>query len=141
MMLKALLALVAIALFTGGSLYVTIAEHPGRLRLDDNAGAAHLTASARRAGPLMGGLAMIALLLGLWAGLKTGDAWLIAAAVLIGLAIPFTFAAVIPVNRRIEAGAGTATRVLLVRWGQLHLVRTALGIAALAACLIAFARP
>ena len=140
-MLKALLTLIVIGLFTGGSLYVTIAEHPGRLRLDDAAAAAHLKASASRAGPLMGGLAVIGLVLGLWAGLRTGDEWLIAAAVLVGLAIPFTFIAVLPVNRRLDAGAGTDARVLLIRWGQLHLVRTALGVAALAACLAAFARP
>ncbi len=44
---------------------------------------------------------------------------------------PYTLLVIMPTNNRLNATAGgdAATRALIVRWGQLHAVRTALGIA------------
>jgi anthrone oxygenase-like protein len=47
---------------------------------------------------------------------------------------PFTFLAIMPTNERLmatePAAAGPESRALVERWGSLHAVRTALGIAA-----------
>ncbi|MGZ8282344.1 MAG: DUF1772 domain-containing protein [Allosphingosinicella sp.] len=140
-MLKALLTLVAIALFTGAALYASLVEHPARLRLDDQGARTQWRASSPRAAPMQAGLALFALLLGLWAWWKTGDDWLLAAGLLIGAAIPYTLLVMLPINRRLGDAEMTDLRAQLVRWGQLHLVRVGLGLAALAACLAAFVKP
>jgi hypothetical protein len=57
------------------------------------------------------------------------------AAVSAGAAIPLTLIAIMPTNRELLATRvpDTRTRTLLIRWGRLHLIRTALGLIALAA--------
>lgn len=140
-MLKALLALVVISLFTGGALFASWADHPARLRLPDDAAAEDWRASYKRAAVMQASLAAIGLLLGLWSWAKTGDLWLLAAGVLVGAAIPWTLIVMMPVNKRLKGPVGERTRADLVRWGQLHNVRTLLGLAALAACFLAFVRP
>jgi uncharacterized membrane protein YfcA len=56
------------------------------------------------------------------------------AAILIGLVVPFTFIVIMPTNRRLLENdrdwASEQTRLLLVRWGTLHAVRTWLSFAA-----------
>lgn len=144
-MLKVLLALVAAALFAGAALYISLAEHPARMKLADSAALAQWRPSYARAMPMQAGLALLSTVLGLWAWWKIGDDWLLAGALLIGANIPLTLVAIAPVNRRLHAGtvedAGDGTRALLGRWGRLHAVRTLLGLAAVAAFLAAFAEP
>ena len=140
-MLKALLTLVVISLFTGACLHVGWAEHPARLRQSDEAARAHWQASAPRAAKMQAGLAMLALLLGLWSFVRAGDFWLLAAGLLVGACIPWTLVVMQPLNRRLASGEDNDVRATLVRWGRLHHVRTALGLAAIAACLAAFIRP
>jgi hypothetical protein len=61
-----------------------------------------------------------------------GIGWGIAAA-LIGAVVPFTAFGIMPTNHSLlEPGReldSAETRALLVRWGQLHAVRTALSVA------------
>ena len=144
-LIKALIALIAIALFTGAALGVSVAEHPARMRLDDRAALAQWKSSYANATPMQAGLALLALLIGLWSWWKIGDDWLLAGALLIGANLPFTLLMIMPVNRRLKAipieAAGPESRELLVRWGRLHDIRTLLGIAALAACFLAFIQP
>jgi Domain of unknown function (DUF1772) len=140
-MLKALFALVAAALFAGAALYVTLAEHPARMRLADEHGLAQWKASYARAAPMQVLLALLSLALGVWAWWKTDEIWLLAGALLIAAAIPLTLIVILPVTRRLQAtaagAAGADTRALLTRWGRLHLLRTLLGLAAVAAYLAA----
>ena len=144
-MLRTLLALIAAALFAGAALYVSVAEHPARRRIDDRAGLAQWMVSHKRASPMQAGLALVSMLLGLWAWWRTDVDWLLCGALLIGAAIPFTLIAILPTNRRLqaigEAGAGEESRALLRRWGNLHALRTFLGLAAVAAYLGAFIEP
>ena len=125
-MLRTLIALIAAAMFAGAALYVSLAEHRARLGIDDRSGLAQFKASYRKAAPLMAGLALASMLLGLWAWWRTEIDWLLCGALLIGAAVPFTLIVVMPVNRRLEAttleAAGAASRALLRRWGGLHLV-------------------
>ena len=101
--------------------------------------------SYARAAPMQAGLALLSLLLGLWAWWRIGGDWLLAAALLIGAAVPLTLAVIMPLNNRLKAtapdAAGPESRALLVRWGKLHGLRTALGLAAVAAYFMAFMRP
>ncbi|HWT13220.1 MAG TPA: DUF1772 domain-containing protein [Allosphingosinicella sp.] len=141
-MIKALLALVAAALFAGAALYISLAEHPARMRLGDEAALGQWKPSYARAVPMQAGLALISLLLGLWAWWKIGDDWLLAASLLIGAVLPLTLVAIMPTNRRLQAAAaGPESRALLDRWGRLHWLRTLLALAAVAAYFAAFAWP
>lgn len=144
-MLKALFALVAAALFAGAALYISLAEHPARTKLDDRFALAQWNSSYRAATPLMAGLALLSLVLGAWAWWKIGDDWLLTGALLIGAVVPLTLVLVLPINRRLLAttadSAGEESRTLLVRWGRLHAVRTILALAAVASYLVAFLWP
>jgi hypothetical protein len=142
-MLRTLLALIAAALFAGAALYINLAEHPARMRLDDRAALAQWKASYSRAAPMQAGLALLSLALGLWAWWRTDVDWLLLGALLIGAVIPLTLIAILPTNRRLAAAADSGAEVpaLLARWGRLHLLRTLLGFAAVAAYFAAFVLP
>jgi hypothetical protein len=144
-MFATLIALIAAALFAGAALYISVAEHPARMRLDDRAALAQWRPSYARAAPLQAGLAALSLLMGLFAWWKIGDLIVLIAALLIGAVIPLTLIVVFPVNRRLKAttpnSAGPESRELLVRWGRLHGLRTALGLAAVATYFAAFLEP
>jgi hypothetical protein len=144
-----LLALTLAAAFAGAAVYVSFAEQPARLALDDRAAVAQWQPSYARGAVMQGGLALRAALLGLAAAWQGSDwRWLVGA-VLIGLAWPYTLLVVAPTNRRLNAispqagspqagppQAGAAeSRPLLQRWGRLHLLRAGLGAAASAAYL------
>ena len=144
-MFATLLALIAAALFAGAALYVSLAEHPARMRLDDSAALAQWKPSYARAAPMQGGLALVSLALGLKAWWRIGDPLLLAGALLIGAAIAFTLIVIFPTNRRLKTmaaeAAGPGSRALLLRWGQLHALRTLLGLAAVVAYFAAFLGP
>ena len=144
-MLKALFALVAATLFAGAALYISLVEHPARMKLDDRSALAQWTPSYGAATPLQAGLALLSLILGLWAWWKAGDDGLLVGALLIGAAVPLTLVVISPTNRRLLAtpdqAAGQESRSLLERWGRLHRIRTLLALAAVAAYLVAFLWP
>ena len=144
-MIKALLALITAALFAGAAFYVSLAEHPARMRLDPGAGLAQWKPSYAKATPMQAGLSLLSLILGAWAWWKIGDFWLLAGALLIGAAIPLTLIAILPTNRRLARtpieNAGAESHALLARWGRLHMLRTLLGLAAVAAYFMAFVQP
>lgn len=144
-MFATLFALIAAALFAGAALYVSLAEHPARMRLDDRAALDQWRTSYARAAPMQAGLALLSLLLGLKAWWKIGDPLLLAGALLIGAVIPLTLVAILPAARRLKGiapdAAGPESRALLVRWGRLHALRTLLAFAAIAAYFAAFAWP
>jgi uncharacterized membrane protein len=86
-------------------------------------------------------LAIVAALLGLACWWK-GGGWLwLVGAILIGSLIPFTIVVIFPTNHRLEDpaldGTSDAARQLLIGWGRLHAVRTALGSAALVVMVFA----
>jgi len=86
-----------------------------------------------RAFAVMGFLAAF----GVWL-LGGGVIWL-AASILIGAVVPFTFLGIMPTNHKLLAPdrdrASPETRTLLQKWGWLHGVRTALSIIATALML------
>jgi len=63
-----------------------------------------------------------------------------AGAVLIGLAVPFTFFAIMPTKHQLLAPgrdlASIETRALLIKWNRLHAIRSVLSLLALLVYLI-----
>jgi hypothetical protein len=135
MMMTALLALAAAAMFTGAAIYVSLAEHPARLGLEDGPALEQWQPSYRRATPMQAGLALAGGVLALWAWWSEGSPLLLAGALLLLANVPFTLIIIYPTNKRLEAiapaDAGPESRALLRRWGRLHAVRSALGLAAM----------
>ena len=133
-MLTGQLALTVAALFAGAALFVNVAEHPARLKLDDRAALIEWKASYERAAVMQASLAIVGFLLGALACWQTGRwLWLIGALVLLAN-WPYTLLCILPTNRALKAAdpaiAGPQTRALIERWNRLHAGRTALGLAA-----------
>jgi hypothetical protein len=128
------IAVIGAGLFAGAALYINVAEHPARMGLETRIAALQWAPSYRRATWMQAPLAVLSCVSGTGAWLMgAGTAWL-AAAVLIGMVVPFTFAGIMPTNERLlEADrdlGSDETRRLLERWGHLHAVRTVLSILA-----------
>jgi len=129
-------------LFFGGALFTSLVQHPAALETGADFAARFFGPMYRRAAPLQAGLALAGFAAGIaawWNG--AGRLWL-AAALLVGGAVPFTLLVIQPVNGALLAGdRGAHERgALLVRWGRLHWPRTAAGGLAFAACLCALLR-
>ncbi|MGA7232805.1 MAG: DUF1772 domain-containing protein [Xanthobacteraceae bacterium] len=96
-----LFALATAAIFFGSAFYVNFAEQSARLNLDDRQ-------------------------TGVWL-------WLVGALVLVAN-WPYTLLVIVPTNNTLmatdPAQANPKTRQLIRKWGRLHAVRTALGLAA-----------
>ncbi|TPK94269.1 DUF1772 domain-containing protein [Mesorhizobium sp. B2-4-12] len=133
-MLIGLLALTIAAVFAGAAIYVSVAEQPARLRLDDGALLREWQPSYKRGAAMQASIAIVACVLGLIAWWQTGGHAFLAGAILIILPWPWTLIAMMPTNRVLQAmdvGADNPqVRPLIVKWGNLHLVRVALGVLA-----------
>jgi len=136
-------AMVAVALaaaFASAAIYINVAEHPARLGLADGAALAQWHPSYKRGFMMQGTLAVASSLAGVVAWWAFGG-WLWPAGAALMLANwPFTLLVIMPVNHALEAMLGQAhaqPRALLVRWGQLHGVRSLLGCAGTLCYLIA----
>ena len=134
-MIFGLLALIAAAIFTGAALYVNVAEQPARLNLDDRALLAEWKASYKRGAAMQAPLA----LLGLTAWWQTPHSGFLVGAIAMIAPWPWTLIGIKPTNDALLATepdrAGSQTRALVVKWGALHSVRTALGAIAIVAFL------
>jgi hypothetical protein len=140
-MLAGHFALVVAAVFTGAAAYINIAEQPARLRLDDRALLTQWKPSYKRGYAMQAPLAVLGFLLGLGAWWESGHWLWLAGALLMIMNWPFTMLGIMPTNNRLMAmdpnDGGAASRVLIEKWGGLHGCRTALGVAATMAFLIA----
>jgi len=133
-MLLGQLALLTAALFAGAALYISLVEQPARLGLDHRSLLIEWKPAYKRGTAIQAPLAVVAFLLGLAAWWQTGHVgWLLGALLMIAN-WPFTLFAIMPTNNRLmaiePAAAGPESRALIERWGSLHAVRTALGLAA-----------
>src|ERR1700704_4684745 len=138
-----LLALTSAAIFTGAALYVNVAEQPARLLLDDRALLTEWKPSYKRGAAMQAPIALVGFLLGLIAWWQTSHSGFLIGSIAMIAPWPWTLIGIKPTNDALLAteieGAGPSTRALVVKWGTLHGVRTALGglatLAYLWACL------
>lgn len=123
------LAIFTAALFAGGALYISIVEHPARMKAGIAVAVAEFRQMYKRAAPWQASAAAISLVAGVLSAFLTSDyAWALGG-LAVGSVIPFTFIAMIGTNRRLldTRRPRDDDAVLLTRWGRLHLVRSILG--------------
>lgn len=135
------LALVFAAIFAGAALYISVAEQPARLALEDRPLLQEWIPSYKRGFAMQAPLAAIGFLLGVLAWWQTANwLWLLGALLLVAN-WPYTLIGIMPVNRRLMAtrpdDANAASTALIARWGVLHGIRTALGVSATVIFLLA----
>ena len=136
-MLVGPLALIAAALFAGAAIYVSVAEQPARLTLDDRAALAEWRPAYARGARMQASLGVVGFLLGVAAWWQSG-AWLwLLGAVLLVANWPYTLVCIMPVNRKLETmEPGPDSRALMQLWGRLHAGRSLLGCGAVI-CMLA----
>jgi len=128
------IALLATAFCAGAAVYVNLVEHPARMKCSTEVAATVWAPSHKRAAIMQASLVGVGSLAGLVAWLLgAGQGWLVGA-LLILAAIPVTLLVIVPINKRLlESGrdlASSETRQLLVKWGQLHAIRSLLCVVA-----------
>jgi hypothetical protein len=126
------LAVLSAALFAGAALYINVAEHPARMGLETRVAAQQWAPSYKRATWLQAPLAIVSLLCGVAVWLHGGRLGWLVAALLVGSVVPFTLVIIMPTNHKLLMPgrdlASPETHQLLVRWGQLHAIRTVLSL-------------
>src|ERR1700754_2793358 len=130
-MMSGLVALTVAAIFTGAAVYVNVAEQPARLSLDDRALLAEWKPSYKRGAVMQASIALIGCVFGLIAWWQTSRCGFLIGAVAMVAPWPWTLLGIKPTNDALLAtepdSAGPQTRALIIKWGALHAVRTALG--------------
>jgi len=138
-MVGGLLALMVASIFTGAAVYVNFAEQPARLMLDDRALLAEWKPSYKRGFAMQAPLALVGFALGLMAWWQASHPSFLIGAIAMIAPWPWTIFGIKPTNDALLATeldqAGPQSRALIVRWGGLHAVRTALGAIAVVAFL------
>ena len=138
------LALIAAAFFTGAAFYINFAEQPARLALDDRSLLAQWKPAYKRGYAMQAPLAVIGFLLGAVSWWLTGRLGFAVGAALMIANWPWTMLGIMPTNKKLMATelshAGADTRTLLIKWNNLHAVRTGLGCFAVVAFLIALSQ-
>jgi hypothetical protein len=129
-----LLALVMASAFAGAAIYVNIAEQRARLTLDDRSLLAEWKPSYKHGAVMQASLALISGLLGIAAFFDTSDVLWLLGAIAILANWPYTLLVIKPTNDKLNAteltSANAETRTLIEKWGQLHAVRSVLGLVA-----------
>ena len=128
------IAVLSCTLFTGAAVYINLVEHPARMGCGTKTAATVWAPSYKRATVMQALLAMLSLVSGVTAWLINHEILWLISAVLIGLVVPFTLIVIKPTNDQLLAPdrdlASDETRMLLMKWGRLHAVRSVLGLAA-----------
>jgi hypothetical protein len=130
-------SILSAGIFTSWALYVSIVEHPARLRAGAAAGLAQFRESYHRAAPWQATAAALSLIAGAVASWLSAQWVWVLGGLVVALAIPFTLLIIMPTNYRLLSGVPEPDEAmaLLARWGRLHAVRSALGLLGVVALL------
>jgi uncharacterized membrane protein len=128
------IAVLTTTIFAGAAIYINLVEHPARMSCSTEMAAAVWAPSYRRATVMQASLAIAGSLAGLAAWmLGAGLMWLVAALFILSV-VPVTFIIIFPINKQLlapERDPGSPeTRKLLIKWAQLHAIRSALSLIA-----------
>jgi hypothetical protein len=128
------IAVLATSLFAGASIYINFVEHPARMSCSTEIAAAVWAPSYRRATVMQASLAITGTLAGIAASILGASITWLAGALFIFAVVPVTFIVIFPTNNRLLAPGrdpgSPETRKLLIKWGQLHGIRSALSLIA-----------
>ncbi|WP_136253958.1 DUF1772 domain-containing protein [Onishia niordana] len=129
-----IVAIMACTIFAGAAVYINVAEHPARLSCGTQVAATVFGPSYQRAAIMQASLAILAAVAGAVVALGGGGwLWWLGALAIFAV-VPFTFIVIMPTNKQLlepeRDRTSEATRRLLVRWGRLHAVRSALSLVA-----------
>lgn len=133
-MISSLVAILACTLFSGAAIYINLVEHPARLSCGTEIAARQWAPSYRRATVMQASLALIATAAGAASWMQSRDSlWLWGAGAIFAV-VPVTLFVIYPTNTKLLAPgrdlASAETRALLVTWGRLHAIRSALSLVA-----------
>jgi hypothetical protein len=126
-----LVATLCAGLFAGAAIYITLVEHPARLECGPELAVTEFAPSYRRAALMQASLAAAGLVTAIGAWFQGRGLAVLIGGLLLGGVIPFTLLVIRPTNARLldsrlDRSSPEATR-LLIRWGQLHAVRSVAG--------------
>ena len=125
------LALISASAFAGAALYVNVAEQPARLVLDDQALLSEWKPSYKRGTAMQAPLAIVGCIFGLIAWWHARELSFLVGAVLMIANWPWTLLGIMPTNNTLmaidTANTTPQTRLLVIKWGALHAVRSVLG--------------
>jgi hypothetical protein len=134
-----LFALTFAAMFAGAALYISFAEHPARLTLDDRALLRQWKPSYKRGYVMQASLAVLSGIAAIVAFTRDPRPVWIVGALLILTNWPYTMFRILPLNKQLmalpESAADARSTEMLCKWGRLHARRTGLGLGATAAFL------
>lgn len=124
-------ALLCAGAFAGGSLFISLVDHPVRAALGPEVARLHFREMYPRATVLQAPLAAAGSILALCAWLLgAGSAWLLEG-LIIGTVVPYTLVFMIPLNRKLMSTVvmdDEQARCALAAWARGHAVRTVLGL-------------
>ena len=122
------LALAFAAMFCGAALYISVAEQPARLKLDDRALLTEWKTAYRRGYAMQAPLAILSFALGILAWYETKELSFLLGALFMMANLPWTLLVIKRVNDPLMGtapeDAGTASRSLVTKWNDLHSMRT-----------------
>ena len=129
------IAVLACGLFAGAAVYVSLDEHPARMKCGVEIAATEFPPSYRRGSVMQVILAAVGLLSSIAAWLAGATFWWLVDGALLGSVVPFTLIVILPTNKQLLSPTldrrSAQTERLLARWGKLHAVRSFLSALAL----------
>jgi uncharacterized membrane protein len=134
------LATLCCAVFTGAAIYINAVEHPARMSCGVNVALSEWAPSYKRATIMQASLAVLGFVFSVIAWFAGASLWVLVAGILLVSVAPFTLIVIMPTNNRLLALNSEKdteeARILLNRWNMLHMVRSALSLAALIIFLV-----
>ncbi len=117
-------------LFTGAAIYINFVEHPARMECGTEIAATEFGPSYRRAAVMQASLAVLGFVSSIIAWLAGAGSWWPIGGIVLGSVIPFTLVVIMPINKQLLSPSldrrSVRAQELLLRWGRLHAVRSAL---------------